>query len=178
MKKNIPTNLIKELEWSITKIVSRVKSEARLAGLKVVPNWKDKVSSAALDTSVDVPLAGDNHNLYCFSASQTLKLLHVVQQLYPNKQIVSSGSFLYPETGYMGWHTNSDAPCTRLYITYKDGDGESFFRYLNSDNEVITDYDDDGITIREFNIPELPEQLWHCVGSECDRYSFGFKIKG
>lgn len=176
MKKNIATNLLEEIEWSVSKIIPQVKYEAKLSGLKVVPEWQDYVSESALDTSVDVPTAEENKNMYNFGSDQTLKLTHVIQKIYPNNRVVSSGSFLYPETGYMGWHTNSDAPCRRLYVTYKEGEGESFFRYLNEDGEVITDYDEPGISIREFDIPELPNQLWHCVGSNCNRYSFGFRI--
>ena len=54
-------------------------------------------------------------------------------------------------------------------------DKKSFFRYLEN-GEIITCYDNKGITIREFNIPRPPNFFWHCVGSKCNRYSFGFKI--
>jgi len=174
MKKSIPTSLKDEIDWTINKIISKIKFEAKLHGLNTVDNWRDLVSEEALDPLSDVEVAEENKNIYNFGTAETQKLTHIVEQLYPGKKVESSGSFLYPETGFMGWHTNSDSPCTRLYITHSDG--ESFFRYLNEDNEVITDYDDKGITIREFNIPKPPKKLWHCIGSNCNRYSFGFRI--
>ena len=33
------------------------------------------------------------------------------------------------------------------------------------------------ITIRQFNIPDRWPHLWHCVGSECDRLSIGFRVR-
>jgi len=115
---------------------------------------------------------------YLLSFEQKLipnNLTSLVQELYPNKKINISGHWYYPNQGYIGWHTNCDRPSKRLYITYASENKKSFFRYLKN-KEVITCYDNKGITIREFDIPEMPEFFWHCVGSECDRYSFGFKI--
>jgi hypothetical protein len=78
----------------------------------------------------------------------------------------------------MGWHTNSDVPGTRLYVTYVEQQDMSFFRYKDIDTgEIVTDFDNQGITIREFCISDNPPYLWHCVGSECNRYSFGFRIQ-
>ena len=75
----------------------------------------------------------------------------------------------------MGWHTNYDQPGHRLYITYSSENNKSFFRYRNrGENQIMTDYDDKGITIREFLVPYKKPYFWHCVGSECDRISFGF----
>ena len=100
----------------------------------------------------------------------------LVQSAFPKKRVQLSGDFYYPPTGFMGWHTNNDQPYDRVYINYASADKKSFFRYLK-DGEVITDYDDKGITIREFDIPKPPDYFWHCVGSECDRYTFGFRIQ-
>ena len=103
------------------------------------------------------------------------KLLSIVKKCYLNKKVTISGNFYYPYEGYMGWHTNCNKPNKRLYITYASEDKKSFFRYLKN-GEIITCYDNKGITIREFDIPNPPDYFWHCVGSKCDRYSFGFKI--
>ena len=64
---------------------------------------------------------------------------------------------------------------TSNFINQKWSDNKKIFRYLKN-GEIVTSYDNKGITIREFDIPEPPNYFWHCVGSECDRYSFGFKI--
>ena len=79
-------------------------------------------------------------------------------------------------TGFMGWHTNSDNPCQRLYITWTPEGNKSFFRYLKGD-EVITDYDDADFTVRMFDVTAQEPYMWHCVGSETDRISMGFAIK-
>ena len=123
----------------------------------------------------DTPIA----NQYLLSFPQTIipnSLISLIQKIYPLNKIKISGHWYYPNEGYIGWHTNHDQPNTkRLYITYASEDKKSFFRYLEN-GEIITCYDNKGITIREFNIPRPPNFFWHCVGSKCNRYSFGFKI--
>lgn len=104
------------------------------------------------------------------------ELIEILKKVYPNKQVRLSGSFLYPDTGYMGWHTNYLDPCKRIYIVYAEEDKRSFFRY-EEDGKIITDFDDKGLTIREFDIPGTEPYFWHCVGSTCNRFSFGFRIE-
>ena len=99
----------------------------------------------------------------------------ILKNIFPDYKLKQSGCFLYPKGGYMGWHTNHDSTEDRLYITYAAEDKKSFFRYYEN-GEIITDYDDKGITIRRFSIPEKPPYFWHCVGSETDRYSFGYRL--
>ena len=41
---------------------------------------------------------------------------------------------------------------------------------------MITDYDNKGITVRQFKVTDKPPYFWHCVGSECDRVSFGYTL--
>ena len=75
----------------------------------------------------------------------------------------------------MGWHTNSSQPDEHLYIVYASEDKESFFRYYQ-DDEVITHYDNKGLNIRTFKATDQRPFFWHCVGSNCDRYSFGYRL--
>ena len=119
-----------------------------------------------------------NCNIRGFDKSHIIDhVLPLVIKMCDNKNIIPSGWFYYPPTGYMGWHTNSNIPSTRLYVTYSSEENKSFFRYFNNETkEIITDYDDKGITIRKFKIPSDPPDFWHCVGSNCDRVSFGFRI--
>lgn len=175
MKKNIATDLLEEIEWLVEKAVPKIQYKAKLDGIRRVEDWRCHVLDDSLNTTEDVATADINTNLYNFGVDETHKLLHVVKTLYPDNNVIGSGAFLYPPTGYMGWHTNSDSPGKRLYIVYCDEDNQSFFKYYK-DGKVITDYDKKGINIREFDIPEPPEYLWHCVGSNCNRYSFGFRI--
>lgn len=115
---------------------------------------------------------------YLLAFEQTLipnDLISLVQKFYPHNKIKISGHWYYPNEGYIGWHTNCDRPSKRMYITYASENKKSFFRYLEN-GEIITCYDNKGLTLREFDIPKMPQFFWHCVGSQCDRYSFGFKI--
>ena len=146
-------------------------------------DWKYNTSKEYLDNNKKLIEATKEkyppvyQYLLCFEQKLiSNELTSLVQKIYPHNEIKISGHFYYPNKGYIGWHTNCDQPNTkRLYITYASEDKKSFFRYLK-DGEIITCYDDKGITVREFDIPKMPKFFWHCVGSECDRYSFGFKI--
>lgn len=110
------------------------------------------------------------------SLMSTKRLLHFLIDQFPGCSITPSGNFLYPDNGFMGWHTNSNEPFTRCYITFVDDVGLSGFKYLNSTGQIITDVDDEPIKIRVFDTPEAPSLFWHSVYSKCNRYSFGFKI--
>jgi len=105
------------------------------------------------------------------------KIFNVLENIYDIDNIFMSGSFYYPDSGYMGWHTNHLDPCkTVLYIVYADEDKKSFFRY-EEDGKIITDFDDKGLTIRQFELKPTKPYFWHCVGSTCNRFSFGFRIR-
>lgn len=168
MQKN--TNLNSKILTLAESIVPDIIYRSKLKGIKEVPNWE---SHLEYDFSKDIPVSHDSYYID-FGSRNTGKFMHIMKELYPNYNIIDSGHYYYPKTGYMGWHTNSNKPCKRVYIVYSDG--QSFFRYKQG-NDIITDYDNIGITVREFDIPELPEQLWHCVGSYANRFSFGFRLE-
>jgi hypothetical protein len=86
-----------------------------------------------------------------------------------------SGHFWYPKGGFMGWHTNLRKPGWRLYVNHATEEGKSFFRYRNPNNgEIVTAWDKHW-NFRLFEIsPERP--FWHCVRSDTDRFSLGYKI--
>tara|TARA_Y100001972_G_C7594759_1_gene298105 strand:- start:217 stop:786 length:570 start_codon:yes stop_codon:yes gene_type:complete len=119
-----------------------------------------------------------NFSEYLIEADSTIEedLLKILEEIYPSTSISMSGSFYYPDTGYMGWHTNYQEPCKRLYMVYADMANRSFFRYQEK-RKIITDFDDKGLTIREFDISGTKPYFWHCVGSTCNRFSFGFRIE-
>ena len=104
-----------------------------------------------------------------------------ISEIYPEgKSIRLSGSFLYKgPNAFMGWHTNNEAYCRRVYISYcPNAAGESFFRYRDiSTKEIITVPDPKGWDVKTFIIPKKGEEpLWHCVHSDTERYSFGFRV--
>lgn len=87
----------------------------------------------------------------------------------------SSGFFFYPENSYCGWHTNSDRPGERIYLTFSENGDKSFFRFRDpSTGEIVTRHDETGWTINRFRVPR-DEPLWHCVGSFTRRISIGFR---
>lgn len=168
-----------EISYIIQKNLNKILHNTALIGSKEEENWEQNLSAESLESAVyDNVKVSSNCNLISFSKlGITEKLIHVVQREFPFCTIKPSGFFHYPKTGYMGWHTNSDSPGRRLYITYTDIGGKSFFRYKDIESgKIITDYDDAGLTFRQFTVSENPPHLWHSVGSNCNRFSFGFII--
>jgi hypothetical protein len=85
------------------------------------------------------------------------------------------GHFWYPPGGYMGWHTNSNAPGWRMYVTCCDEPGKSFFRYRDpKSREIVTSYDRRW-TVRLFKVSS-GDLMWHSIYSDTNRYSFGYRI--
>lgn len=166
-----------EIEHIIAKNVDKILINSKLVGLKVCKAWEDYVSEKSLiETRKSDIIISETSNLINFSGLRiSNKFIPVLQKVFTDSIIQVSGYFHYPDTGFMSWHTNSDIPCKRLYITWAKEGGKSFFRYFEN-GKMITDYDDEGITIRIFNITDKPPYLWHCVGSKTDRLSFGFRI--
>ena len=153
-----------------------------------VPEWKNKIDRDSLMELYGQEKSLDKNNTKNVNVikdgeisgrrfiNDVAKIRLMLKDKYKG-EVVVSGQFYYPPTGYMGWHTNCGDPCERFYITWASEDKKSFFRYYDYENdEIITDYDDKGITVRQFNIPDRPPHLWHCVGSECDRLSIGFRV--
>ena len=97
--------------------------------------------------------------------------------LFPRYAIKMSGRFAYfGPSAYMSWHTNSDTPGHRLYITYAEEENKSFFRYRDLvTEEIITSYDAKGWIARMFPVTK-ENPYWHCVYSDTYRISLGFKL--
>lgn len=101
--------------------------------------------------------------------------LSVLEEMYPDANaIITSGMTCYPPNSYMGWHTNSDYPGKRCYVSWSDQAHKNYFRYKIGDT-IFTDYDEEGVNIREFYITEEP-LFWHCVGCKEYRFSVGYTI--
>ena len=88
----------------------------------------------------------------------------------------ASGHFWYPPAGYMGWHTNSQRPGWRLYVTHADEPGKSFFRYRDPDSGRIITSMDDQWTFRVFRA-DRKRPLWHAIYSDTNRFSFGYRVR-
>jgi hypothetical protein len=112
-----------------------------------------------------------------------LPLINWLSETTSSKFIEPRGNFLYPQGGYMGWHTNSDAPGTRVYVAYSPKEHSSYFKYVirseDQPPQIITDWDDVGWTVRIFKPSDNPlHYLWHCIGAiDAPRISFGFMFE-
>jgi hypothetical protein len=82
-------------------------------------------------------------------------------------------NFLFYAPGsIMTWHTNSDCPGTRTYVSVSTGG--SIFKYRNpNDFSLGYDFDNNGWTIRQFVIPE-DKLFWHTIYARNPRFVFGF----
>lgn len=85
-----------------------------------------------------------------------------------------SGHLWYRPGGAVGWHTNQRVPGWRAYLTWVPEPGRSFFRYREPGGRVVTSTDQ-GLDLRLFHVAE-DEPFWHCVGSEVDRHSLGYRL--
>ncbi|MCU0269243.1 MAG: hypothetical protein MUF83_11430 [Acidimicrobiales bacterium] len=91
------------------------------------------------------------------------------------RRAVSSGLFLYPPGGWMGWHTNSRVPGRRLYLSVVDEPARSWFRYLDEESRELFTSWDSGTDLRVFDIdPE--RRFWHAVWSDTHRCSVGYRL--
>ncbi len=101
-----------------------------------------------------------------------------IKQYFPSQgklALSDSGYFWYPPGAYMAWHTNSGAPGWRLYVSYAEEPGKSFFRYRDPDShEIITSVDDEW-NVRLFAI-RADKPFWHAIYSETNRFSLGYMI--
>tara|TARA_B100001094_G_scaffold140981_2_gene136630 strand:+ start:9971 stop:10519 length:549 start_codon:yes stop_codon:yes gene_type:complete len=177
LKENYSTFVKEKIRKVIESKTQEIKFEAKAIGIKANKEWEANVSEEALSSVINQDInTAETKNFYKFSAEISNKLLHILKELYPDNSIYSSGHFYYPPTGFMGWHTNYKMPEERIYITYASEQEKSFFRYLEGD-KVITDYDDQGLTVRRFSVSNKRPYFWHCAGSDCDRFSFGYRLK-
>ena len=137
-------------------------------------NNLDCLDESNLKRSIKNPNAFPLEN-YKMDLPPYQELTALIQYTFADYHVRPSGQFYYPPDGYCGWHTNHDQPVERLYISYTPEKNKSFFRYYE-DGKIVTDLDDEVICIRRFKCPEKEPYFWHCVGSETDRISFGFRL--
>jgi hypothetical protein len=118
--------------------------------------------------------ASDDSNVIHI-ASNTGDVEVQIRGLFGSNEVEKSGETMYPPNhGYMGWHTNDNAPGYRLYLSYARQGEKSWFRYI-LDGKPHTAVDRAGWNFRLFKVGS--PSLWHCVYSETTRISIGFRIK-
>ena len=96
-------------------------------GYSYQDDWMSKLDNPSFDATIDI---ANNKNFMKFDKEFANELLSNVKKIIGHDRVESSGHFIYPPTGYMGWHTNYTNPCTRLYITYATEDNKSSVAYV------------------------------------------------
>ena len=174
----VPTRLQQILSgnWSLGESTRGLKTNNTLAKKATSEEAMDKILA---DDDIDDIEKASNKCLHRLQVprSRLIPMTRELAKMYPHCSISMSGFFLYPpDGGYMGWHTNSDAPYTRVYLAHATEGEKSFFRY-RLDGEYATSWDREGWTMRQFNCGNsVEEHLWHAVYSDTKRLSIGFRI--
>lgn len=157
------------------KLLREQNNPGRMIG---TPNQNPKITEVDLGEcrkKGDIVVATDVFAYYLEQFEEP-KIKAAAAGLFPNSPFKSiSGRFYYPPKGYMGWHTNSNMEGWRVYATWCAEDKKSFFRYYQK-GKVHTEWEEKGWNFRAFQVKK-PDLYWHCVYTECDRYSFGFRFE-
>jgi len=171
---DLDKDVLLKIDNIFKKNIKEILLNTKLVGAKKVDDWERYLQLEQIP-KVDDTTHRDKNMVSFANLGVSQKIQPILQKHFKDNVVRTSGFFHYPNTGFMGWHTNSDNPCKRLYITWAPEKNKSFFRYLE-DGKVITDYDDAGYTVRMFDVTSQEPYMWHCVGSETDRISMGFAI--
>tara|TARA_B110000305_G_scaffold232666_1_gene287975 strand:+ start:1075 stop:1614 length:540 start_codon:yes stop_codon:yes gene_type:complete len=103
-------------------------------------------------------------------------IVKALAKAYPKSSIIQSGNFYYPANAFMSWHTNSNTPGRRIYLSYSSESNKNCFKYIKN-NKIIKDFDSEGWTGREFIVGDTPETFfWHAVDAVLPRISMGFRV--
>jgi len=111
-----------------------------------------------------------------FAGDIILRIIDKLKKHYNKCFVQHRGTYSYQPGGRCAWHTNSNAPGMRIYLTWAEEDNKSYFKYFdNETNQIVTKYDKKGWHVNKFTIPH-EGKLWHFVGSDTNRKSVGFLI--
>lgn len=184
---NRTTNLANVLDKVIAdhRLLREQNNPGRMVGK---PNENPKLSEVDLIAlrrkTKDVVIATDVFAYYIEKFDEK-EVKAAATALFPKNQLISiSGRFYYPGKykdkssgkeymGYMGFHTNSNALGYRVYASWAAEPKKSFFRYWQN-SKLFTEWEEKGWNFRAFEVNKS-KLYWHCVYTECDRYSFGFR---
>lgn len=150
---------------------SDMSAESSIPDISVA---KDETSFDALSSVEGDRETGNNCMRYIrISPRDQTYIERALGEIYPNYSVSMSGQFMYPEGGYMAWHTNSNARGKRIYLNKSDEANKSFFRYsINGKKGTI--WDSTEWSMKEFEINS--DRLWHCVYAGKPRLSLGFRL--
>lgn len=168
--------------FNLSKVLDQVieeYSKGPLGRIVGAPDDNPKLSDEDLIATRkrgDVTVAPDVYTHYIEKFDEK-KVKASAAGLFPNSRLISiSGRFHYPPKGFMGWHTNSNAYGWRVYASRAEEPNKSFFRYYKN-GKVISECETKGWNFRAFQV-QKGQLYWHCVYTDADRYSFGFRFEG
>lgn len=178
-----------ELEPGVTSALTEVTELWRQGKIKLKPSDKS-FNPANVDyllSDVELRRIKATHGDMPISAASRLSVLEIpesarfgifsgLKQHFPDLISNLSGSFWYKPGGFMSWHTNSNDAGLRLYMSYADETGKSFFRYQDPGTGKIETSDDvAGWQFRVFSVGP-GSKFWHCVKSGTNRLSLGLRL--
>lgn len=136
---------------------------------------KIKTDNNQIDKGIpnkDIPKVGNNDGWYPFYGYEIFinKVKNYLEQILEAKITPNMQLIYYPKNGYMNWHTNSDNPCTRIYLVRAEENPLSEMRFKN---KIIKDK-----SLWSFNVFKIKDKTWHCVNALTPRLSLGFHYKG
>ena len=167
-------DFLKNSKWKLTKL-SYNPSEIIKLDFETLNQIKEKYGD--VKTSEKIP-NNSNRLIYKIKIIELYKLMIKINHIEGDGFYIPTGLFYYPPNGACGWHTNSNSIGKRIYLTYAKEENKSFFRYYDNNKEdIVTKYDKKGWTINKFNIDNEKNLFWHCVGSDTNRISIGFKLE-
>lgn len=128
---------------------------------------------------------GDTHN---FNLEYELKKIDDFPFLYYMTEFLSkyfkgdiyaTNQFrFYGSTGFMGVHTNAESKDVyRVYFVYADESNKSFFKiYNNKEKKIEKVNEKKGWNINYFKLGNFKNPSYHCLYSDCNRFSIGFSV--
>lgn len=85
----------------------------------------------------------------------------------------------YPPGGFIGWHTNWNAPGHNIVLSYSET-GKGWFKHYDLEKqEIVTIPDESGwnCKVGYFGSWREPgKEVWHSAYTECERLTFSFMI--
>ena len=90
----------------------------------------------------------------------------------------SALSQMYPDDGYISWHTNENAIGHNLIFTWSET-GDGYFEYRDPrDGKIIRMNDDVGWTCKAgyFGLRKYNEHMYHCAKTNCKRITLSYVI--
>lgn len=171
-------NLLDKLEWGNTRHM--FSSETLNYKLDYDPDIEFRNE---INIHEDIPcpqtnICKSNRIVYNYEFADDIinSIIKKLQVSLKEENVDHRGIYYYPPGSRCGWHTNSNSPGKRIYLTWAQESNKSFFKYYDYKlDKIITKYDKKGWQINEFVIPK-EGLFWHYVGSHTTRKSIGFQF--